>query len=227
VVEADVLPAEVPGDGDVAAGDFEQSSELVRTKVVGGGTGGGPPAHLAGDTCAALDGFLGRQGGEVTGQARVLAHSATGWGPRVRCRPGQGLLGGGEAAAGPAARGGSGRAGRARGAGARTGRAPAGTDPDAPDLTQPVGELLLKVPDFAVPGSAMRSPAARLPQDPPAPPGRQDPWASGAGMALPRSHLRSPYGVYAAEPGALEHDAMPLLDMTASHTEPRPSDPRR
>ncbi|MFF8394911.1 hypothetical protein [Streptomyces sp. NPDC016172] len=30
-------------------------------------------------------------------------------------------------------------------------------------------------------------------------------------------------GVYTAEPGTPDHDAMLLLDMTATHTEPTPS----
>ncbi|MFE2181741.1 helix-turn-helix transcriptional regulator [Streptomyces sp. NPDC059455] len=105
-------------------------------------------------------------------------------------------------------------------------RALAGTDPDAPDLTTLVGELLLKSPDFAglweryeVTGRTMATKTFQHPQT-----GRIT--LSFQGMALegtPGHRL----GVYTAEPGTPDHDAVLLLDMAATPTEPSPSERHR
>ncbi|WP_371619523.1 helix-turn-helix transcriptional regulator [Streptomyces sp. NBC_00454] len=93
-------------------------------------------------------------------------------------------------------------------------RALAGTAPDAPDLTALVGELLLKSPDFArlwerydVTG---RKPARKTFHHP----------HVGTFSLTPQSmHLEGTpgqrLGVYTAEPGTPDHDAVLLLDMTA------------
>ncbi|MGW3650749.1 helix-turn-helix transcriptional regulator [Streptomyces sp. NPDC000878] len=93
-------------------------------------------------------------------------------------------------------------------------RAQAGTDPDAPDFTSLVGELLLKSPDFAklwdrydVVGRKKKQKTFHHPQV-----GVLT--LSGQSMHLedtPGQRL----GVYTAEPGTPDHDAMLLLDMTA------------
>ncbi|MEV0780809.1 helix-turn-helix transcriptional regulator [Streptomyces sp. NPDC050428] len=98
-------------------------------------------------------------------------------------------------------------------------RALAGTDPDAPDLTQLVGELLLKSPDFAklwdrydVTGRKITTKTFQHPQV-----GKIT--LDFQGMALegtPGHRL----GVYTAQPGSPDHDAMLLLDMAAT---PAPS----
>ncbi|MGW1211570.1 helix-turn-helix transcriptional regulator [Streptomyces sp. NPDC002499] len=101
-------------------------------------------------------------------------------------------------------------------------RATAGTAPDAPDLTQLVGELLLKSPEFAglweryeVTG---RKPARKT---------FQHPLVGTITLTARSLHLEgSPgrrIGVYTAEPGTPDHDALLLLDMTA----PQLSAPRR
>ncbi|MER5913940.1 helix-turn-helix transcriptional regulator [Streptomyces sp. NPDC001982] len=92
-------------------------------------------------------------------------------------------------------------------------RAVAGTDPDAPDLTSLVGELLLKSPDFAklwerydVVGRKKMEKTFHHPQV-----GILT--LSGQSMQLedtPGQRL----GVYTAEPGTPDHDAVLLLDMT-------------
>ncbi|WP_405387992.1 helix-turn-helix transcriptional regulator [Streptomyces sp. NBC_01102] len=96
-------------------------------------------------------------------------------------------------------------------------RALAGTDPDAPDLTQLVGELLLKSPDFArlwdrydVTGRKITTKTFQHPQV-----GKIT--LDFQGMALEGTPGHR-FGVYIAEPGTPEHDAMLLLDMTAPHT---------
>lgn len=106
-------------------------------------------------------------------------------------------------------------------------RALAGTDPDAPDLTQLVGELLVKSPDFAklwdrydVTGRKITTKTFQHPRV-----GKIT--LAFQGMALegtPGHRL----GVYTAEPGTPDHDAMLLLDMTAPHSvEPAPSQQKR
>jgi hypothetical protein len=92
-------------------------------------------------------------------------------------------------------------------------RAQAGTAPDAPDLTGLVGELLLKSPDFAklwdryeVTGRKHTRKTFRHPH-------------VGAITLHPQSmNLEGTpgqrLGVYLAEPGTRDHDALLLLDMT-------------
>lgn len=105
-------------------------------------------------------------------------------------------------------------------------RALAGTDPDAPDLTHLVGELLLKSPDFAglweryeVTGRKITTKTFQHPR-------------VGTltlhfqGMALEGTPGQR-MGIYTAEPGTPDHDAMLLLDLTAPHTEPAPSPQKR
>ncbi|MGW1027859.1 helix-turn-helix transcriptional regulator [Streptomyces sp. NPDC002577] len=100
-------------------------------------------------------------------------------------------------------------------------RALAGTDPDAPDLTSLVGELLLKSPDFAklwerydVIGRKKIEKTFHHPQV-----GILT--LSGQSMQLegtPGQRL----GVYIAEPGTPDYDALVLLDMTAPQPAARP-----
>jgi transcriptional regulator with XRE-family HTH domain len=100
-------------------------------------------------------------------------------------------------------------------------RAQAGIDPDAPDLTSLVGELLLKSPEFTklwerydVAGRKKTQKAFQHPQV-----GVLT--LSGQSMELegtPGQRL----GVYTAEPGTPDHDAMLLLDLTAPQPVERP-----
>jgi transcriptional regulator with XRE-family HTH domain len=94
-------------------------------------------------------------------------------------------------------------------------RAVAGTTPDAPDLTNLVGELLLKSPDFAklwerydVTG---RKPAHKT---------FHHPHVGTITLAAQSMHLEDTpgqrLGVYVAEPGSPDHDALLLLDLTAA-----------
>ncbi|GII55624.1 DNA-binding protein [Planotetraspora thailandica] len=94
-------------------------------------------------------------------------------------------------------------------------RAVAGTAPDAPDLTSLVGELLLKSPDFAklwerydVTG---RKPAHKT---------FHHPHVGTITLSAQSMHLEDTpgqrLGVYVAEPGTPDHDALHLLDLTAS-----------
>ncbi|MFJ2956093.1 helix-turn-helix transcriptional regulator [Streptomyces sp. NPDC087270] len=104
-------------------------------------------------------------------------------------------------------------------------RALAGTDPDAPDLAQLVGELLLKSPDFAglweryeVTGRKHLTKTFLHPQV-------GEITLAFQGMALEGTPGHR-MGVYSADPGTPDHDAMQLLDMTASQAsaehEPHP-----
>ncbi|GAA3808477.1 helix-turn-helix transcriptional regulator [Streptomyces coacervatus] len=93
-------------------------------------------------------------------------------------------------------------------------RAVAGTDSDAPDLTSLVGELLLKSPDFVklwerydVVGRKKSQKTFHHPQV-----GTLT--LSGQSMQLEETPGQR-LGVYTAEPGTPDHDAMLLLDMTA------------
>ncbi len=93
-------------------------------------------------------------------------------------------------------------------------RALAGIDPDAPDLTRLVGELLLKSPDFAglweryeVTGRK----AATKTQHPEV--GRIT--LAFQGLALEGTPGQR-MGVYTAQPGPPDHDAMVLLDLAAT-----------
>lgn len=93
-------------------------------------------------------------------------------------------------------------------------RAVAGTDPDAPDLTSLVGELLLKSPDFAKLWERYEVVGRKKIQKTFHHPEVGDLTLSGQSMQLegtPGQRL----GVYTAEPGSPDHDAMLLLDMTA------------
>ncbi|MEV4033930.1 helix-turn-helix transcriptional regulator [Streptomyces umbrinus] len=103
-------------------------------------------------------------------------------------------------------------------------RAVAGTGPDAPDLTGLVGELLLKSPDFTklwerydVVGRKRARKAFRHPEV-------GDLTLVGQSMHLedtPGQRL----GVYTAEPGTPDHDAMLLLDRTAPEPAAQVADP--
>jgi transcriptional regulator with XRE-family HTH domain len=94
-------------------------------------------------------------------------------------------------------------------------RALAGTDPDAPDLAALVGELLLKSPDFAklwerydvTRRTAAPNKTFHHPQVGTITLGFQGMQLEGT----PGQRL----GIYLAEPGTPDHDAMILLDMTA------------
>ncbi|MBL7632173.1 helix-turn-helix transcriptional regulator [Frankia nepalensis] len=102
-------------------------------------------------------------------------------------------------------------------------RALAGTDPDAPDLTQLVGELLLKSPDFArlweryeVTGRKITTKTFQHPQV-------GTITLAFQGLALEGTPGQR-MGIYTAEPGTPDHDAMLLLDMTApASSRPHPS----
>ncbi|MBU3064271.1 helix-turn-helix transcriptional regulator [Nocardia sp. NEAU-G5] len=101
-------------------------------------------------------------------------------------------------------------------------RALAGTDPDAPDLAALVGELLLKSPDFAklwerydVTGRATQKKTFHHPHV-------GTITLSFQGMQLeatPGQRL----GIYIAEPGTPDYDAMVLLDMTAPRHAAKPA----
>ncbi|WP_326570218.1 helix-turn-helix transcriptional regulator [Actinacidiphila glaucinigra] len=101
-------------------------------------------------------------------------------------------------------------------------RAVAGTAPDAPDLTNLVGELLLKSPDFArlweryeVTG---RKPAQKT---------FHHPRVGTVTLTSQSMQLEGTpgqrIGVYTAEPGTPDHDALLLLDMTAAQPTQRPA----
>lgn len=100
-------------------------------------------------------------------------------------------------------------------------RAQAGIDPDAPDLTSLVGELLLKSPEFAclwkrydVRNRSYGTKSFHHPEV-------GDLTLSGQSMHIedtPGQRL----GVYTAEPGTPDHDAMLLLDLTAPQSAGRP-----
>jgi transcriptional regulator with XRE-family HTH domain len=98
-------------------------------------------------------------------------------------------------------------------------RAVAGTAPDAPDLTSLAGELLLKSPDFAklwerydVTG---RKPAQKT---------FHHPHVGTITLSAQSMNLEDTagqrLGVYVAEPGTPDHDALLLLDLTASSAAP-------
>jgi transcriptional regulator with XRE-family HTH domain len=95
-------------------------------------------------------------------------------------------------------------------------RALAGTDPDAPDLAALVGELLLKSPDFArlwerydVKGRTTAQHTKTF----------HHPHVGTITLTFQGMQLEGTpgqrLGVYTAEPGTPDHDAMTLLDLTA------------
>jgi len=100
-------------------------------------------------------------------------------------------------------------------------RALAGTDPDAPDLTQLVGELLLKSPDFArlweryeVKGHRQGRKTLHHPQVGTLTLGYQSMQLEGT----PGQRLSA----YYAQPATPDHDAMILLDLAAHEPAPAP-----
>lgn len=99
-------------------------------------------------------------------------------------------------------------------------RAQAGVAPDAPGLTSLVGELLLKSPEFAKLWERYDVVGRKKTQKTFHHPGVGALTLSGQSMELegtPGQRL----GVYTAESGTPDHDAMLLLDLTA----PQPSKP--
>ena len=102
-------------------------------------------------------------------------------------------------------------------------RALAGTDPDAPDLAALAGELLLKSPDFArlwerydvTTRAAAQNKTFHHPHVGTITLGFQGMQLEGT----PGQRL----GVYLAEPGTPDHDAMILLDMTAPRHTAQPA----
>ena len=102
-------------------------------------------------------------------------------------------------------------------------RALAGTDPDAPDLAALVGELLLKSPEFAklwerydvTRRTAAANKTFHHPQVGTLTLGFQGMQLEGT----PGQRL----GIYLAEPGTADYDAMILLDMTAPRHAERPA----
>lgn len=98
-------------------------------------------------------------------------------------------------------------------------RAVAGTAPDAPDLTGLVGELLLKSPDFATLWERYdvthRKPAHKT---------FRHPRVGTLTLTSQALHVEGTpgqrLGVYTAEPGTPDHDALLLLDAVAVPTVP-------
>ncbi|WP_405862294.1 helix-turn-helix transcriptional regulator [Streptomyces sp. NBC_01515] len=101
-------------------------------------------------------------------------------------------------------------------------RAIAGTAPDAPDLTSLVGELLLKSPDFAGLWERYEVTGRRPTQKT-----FQHPQVGTLTLTSQSLHVEGTpgqrIGVYTAEPGTPDHDALLLLDMTAPRPAERPT----
>jgi hypothetical protein len=95
-------------------------------------------------------------------------------------------------------------------------RALAGTDPDDPDLAGLIGELLLKSPDFAKVWDRYDVARASHAQKPKTfhHPQVGEITLAFQGMQL-EGTLGHRLGIYVAEPGTPDHDAMLLLDLTA------------
>ncbi len=96
----------------------------------------------------------------------------------------------------------------------------AGTAPDAPDLTQLVGELVLKSPDFAKLWERYDVVGRKRLQKTFHHPEVGVLTLTGQSMQL-ESTPGQRLGVYTADPGTPDHDAMLLLDLTA----PEPAGP--
>ncbi|MFC1438867.1 helix-turn-helix transcriptional regulator [Streptacidiphilus sp. N1-10] len=100
-------------------------------------------------------------------------------------------------------------------------RALAGTDPDAPDLAGLIGELLLKSPDFAKLWDRYDVARASHAQKPKT---FHHPQVGEITLAFQGMQLEGTpgqrLGVYVAQPGTPDHDAMILLDLTAPHPSP-------
>jgi transcriptional regulator with XRE-family HTH domain len=94
-------------------------------------------------------------------------------------------------------------------------RAQSGIDPDAPDLTDLVGELLLKSPDFAKLWERYDVVGRKKVQKTFHHPEVGVVTLSGQSMHLEDTPGQR-IGVYTAEPGTADHDAMLLLDLTSS-----------
>jgi hypothetical protein len=109
-----------------------------------------------------------------------------------------------------------------RGCAARL-RALAGTEPDAPDLAALVGELLLKSPEFAKLWERydVTRPASTQKKT------FHHPQVGTITLSFQGMQLESTpgqrLGVYTAEPGTPDHDAMVLLDMTAPRRSDQPA----
>ncbi|MFD4689314.1 helix-turn-helix transcriptional regulator [Streptomyces sp. NPDC058463] len=97
-------------------------------------------------------------------------------------------------------------------------RAEAGMNPDAPDLVTLVGELLLKSPDFARLWERYEVVGRKKVQKTFHHPQVGVITLSGQSMHIEGTPGQR-FGVYTAEPGSPDHDAMLLLDMTS----PRPA----
>jgi hypothetical protein len=93
----------------------------------------------------------------------------------------------------------------------------AGTDPDAPDLTGLVGELLLKSPDFVKLWERYDVVGRKKSQKTFHHPRAGILTLNGQSMHLEGTSGQR-LGVYTAEPGTPDHDAMLLLDVAAPDT---------
>ncbi|MFD8809263.1 helix-turn-helix transcriptional regulator [Streptomyces sp. NPDC059597] len=105
-------------------------------------------------------------------------------------------------------------------------RAIAGTAPDAPDLTSLVGELLVKSPDFAGLWERYEVTGRKPPHKT-----FRHPRVGTLTLTTQSLHVEGTpgqrIGVYTAEPGTPEHDALLLLDMSAPPSAPElPTVPR-
>ncbi|MGW2961234.1 helix-turn-helix transcriptional regulator [Streptomyces sp. NPDC001220] len=103
-------------------------------------------------------------------------------------------------------------------------RALAGTDPDAPDLAGLIGELLLKSPDFAKLWDRYDVARAGHAQKPKT---FHHPQVGEITLAFQGMQLEGTpghrLGIYVAEPGTPDHDAVILLDMTAPRAAAHPA----